>query len=106
MSEETALQEQSIAVYTVASVPISKVVDFMKGIAADDLWEEAERHVREAGHTHVLVSLEPAYTVMKLVEHKLSRGEELSRHTREMPLCASHTPAAGGGPPPRTPGRR
>jgi hypothetical protein len=84
--------EDIIPVEEVIRTPIRRFVAFMKAIAADDLWEEAERHLENRGYTEILVSWEPVKAVQEFIQLKLDNGGPLSEHSRRIPT-SDHPPA-------------
>lgn len=97
--EEIVTFKEIVTVEEIATIeekvirtPIRRFVAFMKGIAADDLWEEAERHLENRGYTEILVSWEPIKAVQELIQQKLDNGEQLNEHSRRIPT-SDHPPA-------------
>jgi len=69
---------------------------FMKCIAENDLWDEAEIWLEELGCTEIRVSSEPIAAVQELLKRKVNEGEPLSARTKLVAESAGCGGSAGG----------
>jgi hypothetical protein len=90
-------------------ISVKRFSFFMKCIAENDLWDEAELRLEELGCTEIRVSSEPIAAVQELLKRKADEGEQLSARGRRVAecVCGGHpvnNGDAGGngdaGPPP------
>lgn len=83
---------------------IENFVATMKFIANNDLWDDGERALRDAGITTIRVSSEPIRVFRAMVTDDLLASDRLAPHQRQHATviaecgCGVSTPGPGHGP--------
>jgi hypothetical protein len=113
---------RDLNIFNLTHTSIRQFVFFMKAIADNNLWDEAEQHLKSRGCTRIILSVEPIGAIQQMLQQKIqqkpSAGNKLTPQIIRVsgsisclhpvgPLPDPHPPeppgGRPGGPPPGPP---
>jgi hypothetical protein len=89
-------------------VSIHRLVFVMKGLAENDLWDEAQRHLEESGCRDLSISVAPIRLLQEMIRARAGSGaavgKRAGRFMNSGTCGGQHGGGVGGGGGPKSPG--